>query len=633
MAMNEMVAAKLDAIAQMMEVLGEDSFRSAANARGARAVSALAEDVAELAKNKSDLLAIEGIGPKLADKIIECCTTGTMREYDELAARVPTGVLEVLGLNGVGPKTARAMWQQLGVDSVAKLEAAIANGTLLQLPRMGEKAVAKIKDAILLRAQSAGRIPLGIAWTHAQAMATYLRALPGVLHVEPAGSLRRGKETVGDLDIVLALTPGQEHAADGVMERFRAAPGVVKVLVSGQTKSSVILSLDGQYAPDQASPDADPPTPPPHDAESIGRGVQCDVRVVPASSFGSALQYFTGSKEHNERLRAIAQKQGLTLNEWGLFEDAAWRAYHDGAKSKASKGTARSEHQTMPASLAGATEASLYERLGVVCVPAPMREDRGEFDLTTLPDVVTIEAIRSELHAHTTASDGELSIEQLARAAHQRGFHTIAVTDHSQSSTIAGGLKPDRLREHVRAVRSVHAKLHQELGISVLAGSEVDILSDGVLDYKDEVLDLLDVVVASPHAALTQDTATATKRLLKAIAHPSVRILGHPTGRLISRRRGLEPAMSEIYAAAKEHDVALEINSHWMRLDLRDTHVRGAVDAGCLIAIDCDVHALGDFENLRFGVMTAQRGWLTKQLCVNCWPAEALRRWLSRAAR
>jgi DNA polymerase (family 10) len=257
-----------------------------------------------------------------------------------------------------------------------------------------------------------------------------------------------------------------------------------------------------------------------------------------------------------------------------------------------------------------------------------MREDRGEVGLTRVPELVTVPSIVSELHAHTTASDGDLSIEELAREAHARGFHTLAVTDHSQSSTIARGLKPDRLRTHMQDVRRIAAKLKTETGLHLFTGSEVDILSDGTLDYDDELLEQLDVVVASPHAALDQDPVTATKRLIKAIEHPRVRVLGHPTGRLINRRKGLEPAMSELFAAAKQHNVALEINSHWMRLDLRDVHVRGAVEAGCLIAINCDVHQRTDFDNLRFGVLTARRGWLPASRCVNTWNAATLHAWL-----
>jgi histidinol phosphatase-like PHP family hydrolase len=282
----------------------------------------------------------------------------------------------------------------------------------------------------------------------------------------------------------------------------------------------------------------------------------------------------------------------------------------------------------LPKAVAGADEEGIYAALKVAFPQPEQREDRGEFDVKQPTRLIELADIKAELHAHTTASDGAMTIEQLARMAHARGFHTIAVTDHSQSSTIAGGLKPDRLRKHIDDVHSVHAKLHKELGITVLAGSEVDILADGSLDYKDDLLAQLDVVVASPHAALTQDTEAATKRLLKAIEHPLVHILGHPTGRLVMRRGGLSPDMARLFAAAKQHNVAMEINAHWMRLDLRDTHVRQAVNAGCVIAIDCDVHAPSDYDNLRFGVMTARRGWLTADMCINTWDAKKLHAWL-----
>jgi DNA polymerase (family 10) len=276
--------------------------------------------------------------------------------------------------------------------------------------------------------------------------------------------------------------------------------------------------------------------------------------------------------------------------------------------------------------LASATEEEVYAKLNLAWVAPEAREDHGELDAGPLA-LVAIEDIRAELHAHTTASDGSMEIAELVKRAQDRGFHTIAVTDHSQSSTIARGLKPDRLRRHIDAVHEVGAKVR---GIRVLAGSEVDILGDGTLDYDDELLAMLDIVVASPHAALTQDSAGATARLVRAISHPLVHVLGHPTGRLVNRRAGLSPDMAKLIAAAVEHKVALEVNSHWMRLDLRDTHVRQAINAGAMIAIDCDVHEPGDFDNLRFGVMTARRGWCTKQACVNTWPREKLDAWLKK---
>ncbi|MFO0830845.1 MAG: DNA polymerase/3'-5' exonuclease PolX [Phycisphaerales bacterium] len=600
---NEQAAARLEEVARLMDLLGEDGFKVNAHARAARAIEGLTGSIAELAKDRKALLEVPGIGPKIADKIIELCSTGGITEHQELLAKVPAGLLQVMQVPGLGPKTVRSMWQSLGITDTASLKKAIDDGSLLTLPRMGEKAVEKIKASLALAEQGNQRLHLGRAWPIAQHLAAHLRAVPGVAHAEPAGSLRRGRETVGDIDIVVSMKKGSEHAAPAVMEAFRTAPGVKEVIVSGETKTSTRVAVG--------------------DAE---RTIQADVRVVPAQSFGSALQYFTGSKEHNVRLRALAQSKGLTLNEWGLFQDEQWRAYHQSTQSKA-KGH---KPLPMPAPVAGATEESIYTALGVPPAPPEAREDRGEFDRTAPLNPVDTADIRAELHAHTTASDGLLTIEQLVRAAHARGFHTIAVTDHSQSSTIARGLKPDRMREHIKAVRAVGQSLGKELGIRVLTGSEVDILADGSLDYKDELLAQLDIVVASPHASLSQDPATATKRLLKAIAHPHVNILGHPTGRLILQRKGLEPDMDEITSAAREHDVALEINAHWMRLDLRDTHTRTAVDKGCLIAINCDVHAPDDFDNLRYGVTTARRGWVTREACINTWPAARLHAWLAR---
>lgn len=598
---NEQVAARLEEIGRLLDLLGEDSFKVSAHARAARAVEGLARSVAEIARDKKALLAIEGVGPKIADKIMELCEKGSITEHEDLKAKVPAGLLDVMQVPGLGPKTVRAMWQTLGITGMAGLQKSIDDGTLLTLPRMGEKAVEKIKASMAIAAQGNERVHLGRAWPIAHALAAHLAVVPGVQRAEPAGSLRRGRETVGDIDIVVAMKKGHEGEAGKVMEAFRTGPGVVETVASGETKTSVRVIVGDK-----------------------GRSMQADVRVVPGASFGSAMQYFTGSKEHNVRLRALAQSKGLTLNEWGLFQDAEWRAYHESTQSKA-KGH---KPLPMPRAAAGTTEESIYHALGVALPPAEAREDRGEFDVNEPLSLVDVSDIRAELHAHTTASDGTMSIEQLVRAAHARGFHTIAVTDHSQSSTIARGLKPDRMREHIKAVRAVRETLGKELGIHVLIGSEVDILADGTLDYKDELLEQLDIVVASPHASLSQEPGVATKRLLRAIAHPKVNILGHPTGRLILQRKGLEPAMDEVLAAALEHDVALEINAHWLRLDLRDTHVRMAVEKGCLIAINCDVHHPDDFDNLRFGVMTARRGWVTRERCVNAWSEVKLGKWL-----
>jgi len=312
------------------------------------------------------------------------------------------------------------------------------------------------------------------------------------------------------------------------------------------------------------------------------------------------------------RLRGRARKKTLTLNEYGLFPD------EPGDGPPQSRGVEP---------VASRTEEAIYAALDLPYLPPEIREDRGELDLAETPRLIEVGDVRAELHAHTTASDGSLSILELAQLARDRGFHTIAVTDHSKSQAVASGLSDERLRKHLAAIREANEQIE---GITILAGSEVDILADGDLDYGDELLAELDVVVASPHWALQQKPAKATERLLKAIEHPLVRIIGHPTGRLINRRSGLDPAMEEIIAAAIEHDTALEINAHWARLDLRDHHVRAAVEAGALIAVNCDVHAAGDFDNLRYGVATARRGWLPPERCVNTWDAGRLHAWLAR---
>jgi len=586
MAFNDEVASRFEQIAQLLELTGADKFRAIAHERAARTIGDMTQDLEPIADDVKALQAIEGIGKKIADKISEYASTGKITELEELKAQVPAGLLGVLEIPGVGPKTVRAMWQTLGIESVADLKQAIEDGSILDVPRMGKKTVENMTKSIAFAESSGERTPLGAAGPIAEGIVETLSKVKGAKQVVAAGSLRRGRETIGDIDI---LACGGDEGA--LREAFVTLPGVAEVLASGETKSSVRLKTE--------------------DAAGRTRTIQVDLRLMPEDRFGAALMYFTGSKQHNVRLRERAIKQKMTLNEYGLFPEETKGdepPQARGVKPKAAK-----------------TEESIYKALGLPYIPPEIREDRGELDLDETPDLVTVESIRAELHAHTTASDGAMSIEDLAANAKQRKFHTVAVTDHSQSQPVANGLTPERLRKHIKAVRAADEKVK---GVSILTGSEVDILGDGRLDYDDDLLAELDVVVASPHHALTQNPAQATKRLLKAIEHPLVHIIGHPTGRLINRREGLHPAMDEIIAAAVEHDTALEINAHWMRLDLRDTHVRAAVEAGALIAIDCDVHSPSDFDNLRYGVQTARRGWLTPEKCVNCWAKAKLHAWL-----
>ena len=646
MSAHAALAERFELIGRLIEVLGEDpkGFRAAANAKAARILGDYPGDLAAIATGenaKARLQEIEGVGPKIAEKIIEFYTIGKISELEELRAKVPAGLLEVMQVPGLGPKTVNVLWKSGGVTDMAGLKRVIADESILSLPRMGEKSVQKIKESIAIAEEGQKRLHLGIAVPIAERMVEAMKRVPGVELAAYAGSARRGKDTVGDLDVLVCVKDGVTDTSK-IGEVFRSMPGVVKVIVAGESKSSVRVAVNpdsGRWTLEGREGEAqDGPT------------IQVDLRVVPKESWGAALMYFTGSKEHNVRLRERAQKMGLTLNEYGLFPEDDAKNQNEAPQKRGVK------------AVAGKTEEHVFEALGLAWVPPEMREDRGEIEVFEAGEVagkkresgkkaaggekakapgrvdreaiaaglVRVEDIVAELHAHTTASDGTMSIVQLATMARSRGFHTIAVTDHSKSSAVANGLSAERLQAHIKAI---HAARKEVQGITILAGSEVDILADGSLDYDDELLAELDVVVASPHTALSQDSATATKRLLKAIEHPLVHILGHPTGRLINRRAGLAPDMRELIKAAVEHDVALEINAHWMRLDLRDVHVRQAVEAGALIAIDCDVHEASDFDNLRFVVATGRRGWLPKERCVNAWGAKRLREWLGKKGR
>lgn len=597
MGFNDALADRLEQMARMLQLLDSDRFRVNAHDKAARVIREHPEDLRTLAHDPEALTRIEGIGAKTASKLAEFADSGDIAEHAQLRDRVPIGLLELFEIQGLGPKTIRQLWQELGVTGLDALKAALAQGDLDGLKGMGSKTIENIRNAIEHMESSQGRLHLGVAMPIAEAIVGRLCEITGVSRVAFAGSLRRGRETIGDIDVLaVAQDPARAHEALTDMD------GVQRVLARGTKKSSVIIGI-GREA-DRWGP-----------VEDARRGVQVDLRVVPEASWGAALMYFTGSKDHNVKLRERAIKRGLTLNEYGLFEEDP----DDSQSPPQDRGLDPT---------AGKTEQEVYAALGLPLIPPELREDRGELSLDRVPELIEVGDIRAELHAHTTASDGGLVLEDLVAQAASRGYHTIAITDHSRSSVQAGGLSPERLAEQIERVRLVDA---EHPSIRVLAGSEVDIHADGSLDYHDDLLSELDIVVASPHAALTQDAGKATARLIRAIEHPAVRILGHPTGRLIARREGLSPALDEIIAAAREHDVALEINAHWMRLDLRDTHVRAVVEAGALIAINCDVHARTDFDNLRYGVLTARRGWLGPDSCVNTWDADRLCGWLARS--
>jgi DNA polymerase (family 10) len=577
---NAAIARIFDEIAAALELRGENVFRVRAHEKVARIVEDLPADVSALPLEK--LLAIEGIGEGSASKIREFVEHGTVKEHEELWKALPRGLMQVLAVPGLGPKSVKLLWEKGGVTDLASLRAKLADGSLAAVPRMGAKTLQNIADALEFMKKSGGRVRLGDAMPLAELIVDELRSVRGVSRVEFAGSLRRGKETIGDIDI---LACGAN--AKAISDRFVSLPEIEKILVHGESKCSVRLAA----------------------------GIQVDLRVVDASCYGAALMYFTGSKEHNVRLRERALAQGLTLNEYGLFpeDDKPTPPHQRGVKPLAAK-----------------TEEEIYATLGLPWIPPELREDRGEIDLALrkkLPKLVEVTEIKSELHAHTTASDGAMTIDELVGEAKRRGFHTIAVTDHSRSSVQANGLSPERLLAHIAAI---HAARTRHSGIQILAGSEVDIHVDGSLDYDDALLAKLDLVIASPHASLRQEPAKATERLIRAVQHPRVHILGHPTGRLINEREGLSPDIAALAKAAASAGTALEINANDWRLDLRDSHVRVALDAGCMIAIDCDVHVRHNFDHLRYGVLTGRRGGLSRDRCVNCLGPAELERWLAK---
>lgn len=613
---NQALARLFEQMAEVTEVTGGNRFRANAFYNAARMLGEMTEDVAEL--DEQALTELQGIGQGNAQRIREYVDTGRIVEHEKMMAEVPGGILDLLEIPNLGPKTVAQLWQQAGVTDLATLKQKLETGELTKLKGFGEKKQQQLKKNIAFAESAGQRTNIGKALPLAQWFIDQLSRLKSVKQIDYAGSLRRGKETIGDLDVLVAA---ESRNASKISERFTNLGPVEEVLLSGSTKTSVRTQ----------------------------RGIQVDLRIVDPGSYGAALMYFTGSKEHNVALRGRANERGYKLSEYGLFEEAT------------------------DAFVAGETEEGVYHALDLAWIPPELREDHGEIAMAAvsftqqagkpasgsrkkttggktktshrpkkkaarasegdaagdgrpLPALIEPGDIKSELHAHTTASDGHWSIEDYAAACAERGFHTIAVTDHSKSQVQANGLNAQRLEKHIEAVREAAERLADT--IQILAGSEVDILSEGKLDYPDSLLAALDIVVASPHAALQQDAEKATKRLLKAIEHPYVTILGHPTGRLVNKREGLKPDMVKVIDAAAQRGIALEINANHNRLDLRDTHARSALEAGVKLAIDTDAHGPADLDELGYGVLTARRAGATKDDVINCLSKQRLNQWL-----
>jgi DNA polymerase (family 10) len=569
---NIEIARLFNEIADYLEVKDENPFRIRAYRRAAQAIEGLPEDIAAIAE-RDRLQDIPGIGKDLAGKIQEYLRSGRVEYLEGLRMEIPPGVIELLGIHGVGPKTAKLLYEKAGVDSVEKLEKKVSTGALSGLPGVKAKTLENILKGITVWRSGRERMPLGSALLLAETILEKLRGMKEVNQIEAAGSLRRMKETVKDIDILVTSTkPGP------VMDVFANLPNVAEVLAHGETKSSVRLR----------------------------ENIQVDLRVVEPECFGAALQYFTGSKQHNIRVRELAQRKGLKVSEYGVFNEKTNRR------------------------IAGKNEADVYQATGMPFVPPELREDGGEIEAALegrLPSLVELADIRGDLQMHTTWSDGGHSLSELAEGVRAKGYQYMAVTDHSKSTTVAGGMKEEQVLQMVAEVRALNKRLK---GFRVLAGCEVDIKANGGLDYPDEILRQLDLVLVSIHSRFKMSREEMTARIVRAVQHPLVHMLGHPTGRLIGERGAYELDIETVLQAARAAGTAIEINASPSRLDLSDLHARRAKDLGIPIAINTDAHTIGQLEYMRFGVSVARRAWLTPADVLNTRPEKQLVSWLEK---
>jgi DNA polymerase (family 10) len=568
---NADIAAQLDKIADLLEIENGNPFRVRAYRRAARLVGELPRGVTDMLAAGEKLEDLPGIGADLAEKIATLARGGHVKLLDDLTREVPPGITRLLGVPGLGPKRVHLLHEALGIDSIDKLAAAAKAGKLHDLSGIGPAVEAKVLQAIAAGAAEPQRMKLATAEQTVVPLLHHLRQAPHVRHVEVAGSFRRRRETVGDLDIVVAAEPGAP-----VMRCFTGYEEVSEIVEQGPTRATVRLR----------------------------NGLQVDLRVVAEESFGAALCYFTGSKAHNIALRQIAVERGLKLNEYGLF---------------------RGETH-----IAGRSEAEIYEQLGLALVPPELREDQGEIAAArrrSLPRLVTVDDIRGDLHVHTTASDGRASLSAMTQAARAKGYSYIAITDHSQRVTVAHGLDEKRLARQIEEIDRLNAGLTD---FAVLRSIELDILEDGSLDLPDSILRRLDLVVASVHSHFDLTAEKQTERLLRAMDNRYVTILGHPTGRLINQRAGYAMDMERVMRGALERGCYLELNAQPDRLDLTDAQCRMAKEMGLKVAISTDAHAPAELDFIRFGIGQARRGWLEKRDVLNSNPLGALRKALRR---
>ena len=564
---NRELAGLFEKMADILEFKGENPFKISAYRRASRIIGDLTQDIEEITE-RGELKNIPGIGEGMAQKIVEYLKTGKISKFEEARKGVSDELIAIMDIPGMGPKTLSMLHKEKGINNISQLEKAIEDGSLMGLFGIGEKKIENIKRGILLLKQSKGRMNLGVAFPVAKRIVEALRQKTGSKKIEWAGSLRRMKESIGDIDI-LATGPDKEK----IVRAFTHLPEVKEVLASGETKASVIVE----------------------------GGIQIDLRVVDEDSYGAALQYFTGSKGHNVHLRGIAKAKGIKINEYGVFK----------GKRK----------------IGGKDEKDIYRALGMDWMEPELREDRGEIEAAQegrLPKLVQESDIKGDLHVHSKWSDGASSIEEVARAAQRRGYQYIAITDHSKSLRIAHGLDESRLMKQMEEIGRVNEKLK---GFQILKGTEVDILAEGRLDFPEKVLEKFDMVAASIHSGFKQDRAKMTKRIIQAFENPYLHIFAHPTGRLLGARDPYEVDMDELIEAAKKFGKVLEINAYFERLDLDDILCRKAKEMGIQVAISTDSHHPDQMWMMSLGVAVAKRGWLEKKDVLNTLSLKEILKW------
>ncbi|HZW79208.1 MAG TPA: DNA polymerase/3'-5' exonuclease PolX [Candidatus Deferrimicrobiaceae bacterium] len=568
---NKSIATVLYETADLLEIDGQDSFRIRSYRNAAQAIENLTDQIRDIIAEPKKVLAIPGIGKGMLLNLQELFRDGALGMQTELLKKYHPSMLQLLKIQGLGPKTIALIWSAYQVSDVDGVEKLAREGKIRELPRMGEKHEQKLLKAIEDYRRISGRFLIDAAETEAQKLSNYLAKFPGFERITTAGSLRRGRETVGDLDILVtgaACCSAEER--EKAVRYIAQYPPLMSIIAQGDNKISFRLRTD----------------------------MQVDVRLLPPDSFGAAMQYFTGSKAHNVALRQRALRMGFTLNEYSL------------ADLKTEK------------PVAGATEEEIYAKLNLDYIPPELRENLGEIDAAekhTLPPLIALEDLQGDVHMHTVETDGRNTIEEMAEAAKARGYNYMAITDHSKNLAFANGLDDTRAVAHIQKIRQVNEKID---GITIFAGIEVDILADGDLDLSDDVLAQMDVVIASVHSVFNQDPAKMTERLLKAIGNPNTSIIGHPTGRLQLRRDAYQFDMEAILIAAAKHKVAMELNSYPDRLDLNDVHLRQAKQRGVRVVINTDSHHTSHLDKIRFGILQARRAWLTKPDVLNTLSAE-----------